>query len=118
MTLTLKPTVVGANLHAIYANTQQIWNFSAKIILTDQKTTLIIVLSTIPLYLVLWTAFGIAPSLHCNQDVPIEEVVRDLYYLMLFELEITSTNLLAAGKHSSRRHRFSNTDLAECQPAR
>ncbi|MCW5618920.1 MAG: M23 family metallopeptidase [Nitrosomonas sp.] len=46
--------------------------------LTKKKLRWLIVLSTIPLFGFV-TAFGIAPSSTSYQDVPIEEVVRDLY---------------------------------------
>ncbi len=55
--------------------------------LTKKKLRWLIVLSTIPLFGFV-TAFGIAPSSTSYQDVPIEEVVRDLYIPeVLTELE-------------------------------
>lgn len=58
--------------------------------LTKKKLRWLIVLSTIPLFGFV-TAFGIAPSSTLYQDVPIEEVVRDLYLPdVIPELEITS----------------------------
>ncbi|MBX3629595.1 MAG: M23 family metallopeptidase [Nitrosomonas sp.] len=58
--------------------------------LTKKKLRWLIVLSTIPLFGFV-TAFGIAPSSTSYQDVPIEEVVRDLYLPdVLPELESSS----------------------------
>lgn len=55
--------------------------------MTKKNLRWLIVLSTIPL-LGFVTAFGIAPSKNLYQDIPIEEVVRDLYLPEIFpELE-------------------------------
>ena len=58
--------------------------------LTKKKLRWLIVLSTIPLFGFV-TAFGIAPNKTLYQDIPIEEVVRDLYLPDVFlELEADS----------------------------